>query len=105
MAAEERLIDANALLEKVQYRVEVKGMVGTIIRDQVEITRKLIEDAPTVPAFRVTRCKDCTHWRYTGEGLGDCTHARFTIPGVCNNTMAADDFCCLGERREGHGNL
>lgn len=41
-----RLIDADALLEQVQFRLPNGG----VIADCVEITRRLIETAPTIDA-------------------------------------------------------
>lgn len=43
-----RLIDANSLLEKIQCRVEAKGIFGAIARDVVEQTREIIMREPTV---------------------------------------------------------
>jgi hypothetical protein len=47
----------------------------------------------------VVRCKDCKHWIHMEEGFGECTNGRFSIPGVADITMNAEEFCCLGERK------
>lgn len=46
-----------------------------------------VEDAPTVDAVVVTRCKDCAHLYGTL-----CT--------VCGLLPQPDDFCSYGERRD-----
>ena len=53
MAPEKRLIDANALLEKVQFRMDIDNKNAEIIAGCVDITRRLIENAPTVDAAEV----------------------------------------------------
>lgn len=53
----------------------------------------MIEDAPTVDAVPVVRCKDCKDW---GPGTGD-------VP-ICWETyepMPPDGFCSFGERKDG----
>ena len=59
----------------------------------------IIEDAPTVDAVVVTRCKDCKHIRpevdaYTGETVGYWCYL-IDFSGV-----DVDDFCSYGERKE-----
>ena len=46
MANDCRLIDANALLEKVQFRMDIDNKNAEIIAGCVDITRRLIENAP-----------------------------------------------------------
>lgn len=45
-----RLIDANALLEKVQFRLPIDNQNAEVIAGCVDITRRLIENSPTVDA-------------------------------------------------------
>ena len=65
----------------------------TFICDEVAEVRKFIEQAPTVDAVEVVRCKDCVHRKER----------------VCFNPSAGmwvgvelkdSDFCSYGERRE-----
>ena len=56
MATEKRMIDANKLLEKVQFRMAIDNKNAEIIAGCVDITRRLIENAPTVDAVEVP-CK------------------------------------------------
>ena len=80
MANEKRLIDANALLEKLKKT----SRYFTVKFD--------IEEAPTVSAVEVVRCKGCKHFY-----MGRCSHAaNGWLPSREDN-----DFCSYGERREG----
>ena len=53
MANEKRLIDANALLEEIQFRRPVIDTETKIVADCVAIARKAIVNAPTVDAVEV----------------------------------------------------
>ena len=68
---------------------------GTALR----LIHKAIDNAPTVDAVVVTRCKDCVHWDDDPDTYGtDCGPK-----GKCMKsfeTMCADDFCSYGERKE-----
>ena len=77
MANEKRLIDANALIAEYD-RVHV-GEPGK--------ARKLIEDAPTVEAVEIVRCRDCKH-RYSDSW--------------CEYVDDDDNFyCARGKRKDG----
>ena len=57
-----------------------------------------IENAPTVDAVVVTRCKDCEHLvNATVNGNG------FLICDISDMETAPDDFCSHGDRREEAG--
>ena len=80
MANEKRLIDANALIAEYD-RVHI-GEPGK--------ARKLIEDAPTVEAVEIVRCRDCKH-RYSDSW--------------CEYVDDNDNFyCAKGKRKDGDGN-
>lgn len=53
-----------------------------------------IEDAPTIDAVEVVRCKDCKH-RRENCGMGDHRWC-----DVLKMTTMEDDFCSYGKRRE-----
>lgn len=59
----------------------------------------LIEKAPTVDAVVVTRCKDCTHCVRTTDMDGPGLFC--SIWGRQWNRVQLDDFCSLGERKDG----
>ena len=110
MAKEQRLIDANALLENIQYRLPVNDMVAQLINDIVDITRTQIVNAPTVDAVPVVRCKDCKHY-HAEQGWCD-EHSSFIDergvkchPWESNDwrMFEEDDFCSYGERRTDNG--
>ncbi|MBQ6852393.1 MAG: hypothetical protein IJO04_05125 [Oscillospiraceae bacterium] len=77
-----RLIDANELWHK------------TFSCDEVAEVRKFIEQAPTVDAVDVVRCKDCRFIIDRENGTHGCYR---NLLEDCK----PDDFCSYGERREG----
>ena len=97
MANEKRLIDANAL--KANFVV-----LGEFAKDlwHAGTIRMAIDNAPTVDAVEVVRCKDCKHFDrlFKGEGvvnkIGTC-HLR-DDEGI-ETAQSCDDFCSYGERR------
>ena len=93
MKTDMRLIDANALLEKIVFRRPVTDFATKIVADCVEIARKDIVNAPTVDAVEVVRCKDCKWW----DGMDYCTN----VNGANGLVFNGEWFCASGERREG----
>ena len=80
MANEKRLIDANALIAEYD-RVHI-GEPGK--------ARKLMENAPTVDAVPVVRCRECKH-RYSDSW--------------CEYVDYDDNFyCAKGKRKDSDGN-
>ena len=57
----------------------------------------LIENAPTVDAVVVTRCKDCKN-AYINSFSAAPGEALCTLSG---QPMQQDDFCSYGERKDG----
>ena len=89
MAKEQRLIDANAL-DTVPWE------------DQFDAI-KAINNAPTVDAVEVVRCKDCKHF-VQGEIYDPCECMKWTVKfGVAYTTP--DGFCSYGERRNDGSNI
>lgn len=81
-----RLIDADKL-EKQEYWGNERCFDYVDAED--------IDNAPTVDAVPVVRCKDCKH---SWEDLGGltCSH------GVCVDCVVLGDFyCSYGERKDG----
>lgn len=85
MENEKRLIDANALIAGYD-RVHI-GEPGK--------ARKLMEDAPTIDAVEVVRCKDCIR-RYDTDECPMC----FLSGGLYVECTQDDGFCDLGERKD-----
>lgn len=91
-----RLIDADALIEE-HCKGCHKDIQDGCKTDPVCATLMWFEDAPTIDAVPVVRCKDCEHWN---EDALACD----TLPWVNSSEHAnwyADDFCSYGERKEG----
>jgi hypothetical protein len=82
MSNEKRLIDANDLWQK------------TFVCDEVAEVRKFIEQAPTVDAVEVVRCKECKQFAPFVEPYSKAGQCRKMV-GV----IAENDFCSYGERR------
>ena len=86
-----RLIDADALLEK---------MKRTSRYFQIKFD---IEEAPTIEAEHVVRCKECKHWKPSGSKAGN-SFSDMEYIGGCEFTKYCrreSDFCSYGERKEG----
>lgn len=81
MATEKRLIDANALKDKFMYLRKMWSETEIVLT---------INDAKTVDAVEVIRCKDCA----SGKGA---THK--VCPLYKQGLMKDDDFCSAGERK------
>lgn len=56
---------------------------------------KVIDEAPTVDAVAVVRCKDCKHYYADPWGWGNCV-----FEGGVSRRTKTNDFCSWGERRE-----
>ena len=93
MENEVRLIDANALVWSIG--------VGDNGKQFFYVKAENIDNAPTVDAVEVVRCKDCGYWKYMEEYYGECSHPRFRLDGHPDPTMEINGFCSCGERREG----
>ena len=78
-----RLIDADAFLERMSRTDRFFGVVYDI------------NDAPTVDAVPVVRCKDCVHWR---EAVTN--DKGFLICPDSGMEITESDFCSYGERKE-----
>lgn len=81
-----RLIDADALWDEL---TEDLGDGDVLYR----IPPSYIDDAPTVDAVPVVRCKDCKYYKPDEFECG-CDFAG-GLPYV-----KADDFCSYGQRRD-----
>ena len=82
-----RLIDADALKRRA-ITVRFFG------KDIMMVSTSEIDDAPTIDAVQVVRCKDCKH--YIVEGIT-------TQYGWCHeykHSVDEDDYCSYGERKK-----
>jgi hypothetical protein len=91
METKKRLIDANALKEKAEPE-EVTGEGIVYVQD--------IDEAPTVDAVEVVRCKDCK-WFADNNGGEWFGCALFnSIRAVPDDAPKDNDFCSWGERKD-----
>lgn len=84
-----RLIDADAL--KKQWTIASPEPYNT---DAAEVIAS-IEEAPTVDAVPVVRCKDCRYYRTAFFGEHYCIR-----PNPELGKLQDDDFCSYGERKD-----
>lgn len=84
-----RLIDADKL-----ERQEFDGEEACF--DYVDAED--IDNAPTVDAVEVVRCKDCKHY-----GMGVCLkiYSDGNVHAAAWQSRRSDDFCSYGERKDG----
>lgn len=94
MANEKRLIDANALIAEYD-RLHI-GEPGK--------ARKLIEDAPTVEAVEIVRCRECKHLNVLNSKLLYAHCPKTNTVFMPFELDAREHFCSLGERKDGDGN-
>lgn len=80
-----RLIDADALKEDALLTSVFRASLGDV-RD----VEDLIDDAPTIDAVEVVRCRYCKRYRGTNYG--------FMVCGKFDVISCEDDFCVWGER-------
>lgn len=88
-----RLIDADALLPMMKYATTDNEIGVFPIKIGFNTIAKVIDDAPTVDAVPVIRCKDCKHYYALNEVRGNCSEYNFVekIP---------IDYCSWAERKE-----
>jgi hypothetical protein len=92
MADKKRLIYAEDALVGLQYISMYGDVNDTMIQAAMRLARSKIENAPTVDAVEVVRCKDCKHLMFS-DCYGEC--GRAYLSGV----VRPDDFCSYGERK------
>ena len=105
MANEKRLIDANAFWNRLSHVVydifavhEKDGqLTGTAsVGYYTETIEEVLKQTKTVDAVEVVRCKDCEFCHYNSS---NDTYKCTTFNGM-HRTVAVDDYCSYGERRE-----
>lgn len=94
--AEKRLIDANALDEKLEIlKVRFKAQGRKAVAEDYNFVQTVLLTAPTVDAVEVVRCKDCKSYCHI-IGKGDRAIFGCSYMG---RDVKPDDFCPYGERR------
>ena len=97
-----RLIDADALqniLLTITTALEHEyGSLGGAVSGCM----KHIDNAPTVDAVPVVRCRECKHWKPSGSKAGN-SFSDMEYIGGCEFTKYCrreSDFCSYGNRKE-----
>lgn len=96
-----RLIDADKRIAEIknQYCNGCDNYGGVKCRAcWVDDAICLIDDATTVDAVPVVRCRECKWWQ-EDDDIGHCDN-----PDGLDNYAKPDDFCSYGERKDGDGN-
>lgn len=88
-----RLIDADALKTKAET-IQTIDCWHMRTEEQAVLVEH-IDNAPTIDAEPVVRCKDCKCWTEWANGTGSCS--RFALDWIGTD---ADDFCSMGERKD-----
>ena len=96
-----RTIDADAILKADENsdKALVLGS-GKSLEIAYALLKKKVEDAPTVDAVVVTRCKDCKHKGWVQE---PCHGKSVDYCKVWDCTLRnlESTFCSYGERKDG----
>ena len=109
-----RLIDANAVVKAIleerdkiprtittapyELGTEKPYHAGDQMRGGIRKALRCIEQAPTVDAVPVVRCRECKHCDPENH---HCDHHMGTAAPL---RRKPDDFCSYGERKEGADN-
>lgn len=98
-----RLINADKRIAEIknQYCIGCDNYGGIRCRAcWVDDAICLIDDAPTVDAVEVVRCRDSKHWlKFDSSLIGAVMCC--TGQGSVNIQKQPDDFCSYGERKDG----
>ena len=95
MSSENRLIDANKLIDFID--VGHLRHPGELCYSEVDVANILLH-APTVDAVPVVRCRECKHCDPENY---HCDHPMGTAAPL---RRKPEDFCSYGERKEGADN-
>ena len=106
-----RLIDANAVVKAIlEERDKIPRTIATApyepwaekpyhagdqMRGGIRKALRCIEQAPTVDAVPVVRCRECK-WGQEDDDIGHCDN-----PDGLDNYAKPDDFCSYGEQKIG----
>ena len=109
-----RLVDANEVVKAIlaerdkipstvpaatyELGTEKPYHVGNHMRGGIRKALRCIEQAPTIDAVPVVRCRECKWWQ-EDDDIGHCDN-----PDGLDNYAKPDDFCSYGERKEGADN-
>ena len=94
-----RLIDGDELIVKL-YHDQPMDWTGSDAEVQElndwELFRNMVDNAPTVDAEIVVRCKDCKHF-----DRAEFNCKGFKICPASGMDVTPDDYCSYADRRDG----
>lgn len=103
---EKRLIDANAISEEIcSLTMTITGLrcgkdvLNEFMKEYRRSVLRIVDDAPTVDAVEVTRCRECKRSSYD-EIFGN----RWCNSHSGCRKVKDNDFCSYGDRKDGDGN-
>ena len=99
-----RYIDADALKNDLYSIIKADYGYTADVLTGLTIAKNVIDNAPTVDAVEVVRCRDCKYHR-TLRDRDMCAKNADMLNGreVGLRATRADDFCSRGERRTDNG--
>ena len=106
--SEKRLIDANALMSYMDECSKERRF-----RVYYGYAKSFINDAPTIDAVPVVRCRECKYWgdedgklqRSDGVLFARCKIHNYLLDGRHTGWCPTEnDICSYGERKEGADN-
>lgn len=98
MATEKRLIDARFLTSQMYMICEVCQTENIFIDAIIDE----IDNAPTVDAVPVVRCKGCRYYEppEDGDSLGVCKNGRLCVSNMGEVYPLENYYCPYGERKD-----
>ena len=87
-----RPIDADALKDFINRQLAMTASTAVVMNAK-DFFENIVDNAPTIDAVPVVRCKDCKHW-----GM----HKSLNVPWCFEMHIdkSEDGFCDIGERIE-----
>ena len=97
-----RLIDVDGILKADENsdKALVLGS-GKALEIAYALLKKKVEDAPTVDAVVVTRCKDCKWFADNNDGEWYGCQMFHVVQVTPEDAPKPDDYCSYGERKDG----
>ena len=91
-----RLIDADALVEVLKDPPLYASLGGMTMEG---VFMLIDNEAPTIDAVPVVRCKDCRNWSEMQNSAGACLR-QSVIDGSWWTGTDSTDYCSFAERRD-----
>ena len=87
-----RTIDVDALKDFINRQLAMTANTAVVMNAK-DFFENIVDNAPTIDAVPVVRCKDCKHW-----GM----HKSLNVPWCfeLHIDKSEDGYCDSGERRE-----